>query len=150
MPRGKDHVGVADGRVLHRRLHAPSKRHSPSTPPSWSPVPSSWLPTGIAAHLYAWPSPTASPHRLIPAHRCELRWHILVLLSPTANGSWSNSYWVPQVAPNNGLVFKPCLVPPDRDESTTNDLREKGSITERVLARTLGAKLSTILHLGKN
>jgi hypothetical protein len=53
---------------------------------------------------------------------------------PMANGSQSNGYWVPQAAPSNGLVFKPHLVPPDRDESTTIDLTEMGSITEQVLA----------------
>jgi hypothetical protein len=65
---------------------------------------------------------------------------------PTANSSRSNGYWVPQAVPSNGLVFKPRLVPPDRDELTIIDLTEMGSITERVLAQTLGAKLSTILH----
>jgi hypothetical protein len=57
-------VGVADGRALCRRLRATIKRHSLSTPPSRSPAPGSWLPTGIDSHLCAW---------LISAHRCELR-----------------------------------------------------------------------------
>jgi hypothetical protein len=91
-------VGVADDRALCRRLRATSKRHSPSTPPSRSPAPGSWLPTGIDSHLCAW---------LISTHRCELRQRVPALLSPlrmvrgpTATGShtprrptvWSSSH----------------------------------------------------------
>jgi hypothetical protein len=91
-------VGVADGRALCRRLRATKKRHSPSTPPSRSPAPGSWLPTGIDSHQCAW---------LISAHHCELQRRIPALLSPrrtvrgpTATGShkprlatvWSSSH----------------------------------------------------------
>jgi hypothetical protein len=71
---------------------------TPRRPPSRSPAPGSWLPTGVDSHICAW---------LISAHRCELRRRVPALLSPlrtvcgpTATGShkprpptvWSSSH----------------------------------------------------------
>jgi hypothetical protein len=133
MPRGKAPVGVADGRALRRCLRAPSKRHSPSTPPSRSPVSGSGLPIGIVAHLCA---------RLISAHRCELRRCVLALLSPQrmVHGPTATGFYKPRPATvwSSSHAWSHLT-------GMSQPLTETESITERVLARTLGAKLSTIL-----